>query len=139
MKALTLASIAALTIASFAAPAIPATAAQAGCNLTAIAYVPCTPKTPMHHEVATSHVCFYIDTDYSDRNFCEAGTRTVNLIRDTWKHSIESIQIAANSQVRVCSEPNMKGTCHLYGDNVRELGPEVLNHVYSYRTEQVRW
>jgi len=29
-----------------------------------------------------ARVCFYIDTDFSNRNFCEAGSRTVNDIRD---------------------------------------------------------
>ena len=91
---------------------------------------------PSKPEVPEARVCFYIDTDFSDRHFCEAGSRTVNDIRanESWKHGVESIEIGKGSKVKVCSEPDMKGECQLYGDSIRELPPALLNKLYSYRT-----
>jgi len=137
----TLAAIAA--IAAFSGLAAPAAAAvlpayNPDCNIPGVkAPLPC--PTQSSHDFPEARICFYIRTDFTDRHFCEAGARTVNVIRDSWKHAVKSIEIGANSSVRVCSKPDMKGICTLLDDSTRTLVPQLFGHLYSYRIEKVRY
>ena len=92
----------------------------------------------IERQVPDARVCFYIDANYSNRFFCEAGTRTVNNVPEFWRDRVSSIQIGQNSAVRICSGPFMKGTCELQDSSMRELSPKLLDHVYSYRTVKIR-
>jgi Peptidase inhibitor family I36 len=136
---ITLAALAATAVVSAIAAPVTAAAQPAinpDCGIPGVASpLPCPSGD---NDLPDAHVCFYIKTDFSDRHFCEAGSRTVNVIRDAWKHHVKSIEIATNSSVRICSEPDLKGTCALLDSNQRTLIPEIFDHLYSYRTDKVR-
>ena len=80
-------------------------------------------------------VCFYTEVDFGGHYFCESGCRTVNQVSERWRDSIKSIEVRDGASVQICSEFSRDGDCQNISMNYRELGPELFNHVYSYRTK----
>lgn len=79
-------------------------------------------------------VCFYVETDLTGRYFCESGSRGVNEVDKPWRNLIKSVEVRDGASVVICNAFNREGDCQSIDRNVRELGPDLYNHVYSYRT-----
>ncbi len=77
-------------------------------------------------------VCFYTNSKFRERRFCDRPRNRVNRLPRRWDNDIESISMFGNSIVRICSKPNLRGACHVYRRSQKRIGAAWMNNLSSY-------
>ncbi len=77
-------------------------------------------------------VCFYTNSKFRERSFCDRPRNRVNRLPRHWDNDIESISMFGNSIVRVCSKPKLRGACHVYRKSQKRIGAAWMNNLSSY-------
>ncbi len=80
-------------------------------------------------------VCFYSEVEFKGQHFCVTESTRTPFVEDAWKDRIASIRVFEHANVKVCSEPSLRGSCLYVGFYKKSL-PDVLNnHVYSFKIQ----